>query len=339
MLAPRKGKELSYHYKFFGLSFCSNRFLPGMPVEENPPERRDLVLHLGNAPYAEPRNRPASEESMYVSSDTDDKGDPILQIWRVKQGAFVRMAYKDGTQFWMDQLLENIWATWPDRLPFENMTSYLLGPVLGLLLRLRGVVCLHASAVSIKDRAVAFVGSPGAGKSTTAAACSKVGHGVLCDDIVALEERNGSFYVTAAHPQLRLWPEAVELLYGATQALQRFNPEWDKRHLGLGDFGTRFENRALPLGTIYILGDRLPDRPPHVEPLRSQAALLSLVADTYANSILDRGLRAHEFEVLGRLVSKVLVRRLRVPNGLNHPEEFCRIISEDLARVHFSSAA
>jgi len=81
----------------------------------------------------------------------------------MEQGAFVRLAYEDGTQFWLDRKRENIWATWPDILPLENAISYLLGPVLGLVLRLRGVICLHASAVAIEDRSVAFVGSAGAG--------------------------------------------------------------------------------------------------------------------------------------------------------------------------------
>ncbi len=246
MLRPLKHKEAGYDYKIFGLVFHSNLSLSGIPLKGNSAGTQDLALHLGISPYAKPENRPVSEELTYVSSDTNDKGEPLLQIWNVDQGSFVRMAYEDGIQFWLDQLRENIWATWPDHLPLENMTSYLLGPVLGLLLRLRGVTCLHASAVAIEDRAVAFVGPPGAGKSTTAAACSKMGYAVLSDDISALEERDGLFYLVAAYPQLRLWPESVKLLYGRTEALPRFNPEWDKRRLGLGDPGACFENRTFP---------------------------------------------------------------------------------------------
>ena len=44
-----------------------------------------------------------------------------------------------------------------------------LGPVFAFVLRLRGAVTFHASAVRIGD-AVAFLGPQGAGKSTTAAA-------------------------------------------------------------------------------------------------------------------------------------------------------------------------
>ena len=121
----------------------------------------------------------------------------------------LHLAYSDGTQFWLDRKGAAIWAAWSERSSLENAISYLLGPVLGLLLRLRGIVCLHASAVAFDDHCVAFVGSAGAGKSTTAAAFAKLGCGIVSDDIVGLVERDGIFYVLPAYPHLCLWPESV----------------------------------------------------------------------------------------------------------------------------------
>jgi hypothetical protein len=325
--------ELGYNYKFFGLFFHSNLSVPAIPPEKNSAERWDVALHFGISPHAEGDQKPVSEELTYASSDTNENGEPALQIWKVNQGAFVRMAYNDGTQFWVDRPRENIWATWPDHLPLENTASYLLGPVLGLLLRLRGVICLHASAVAIGDRSVAFVGAPGAGKSTTAAAFSKLGYAILSDDIVALEEQNGAFYALAAHPQLCLWPESVKMLYGSAEALPRLNPVWDKRRLRLGEQGTRFENRALPIEVIYLLGDRCPDPAPSVETMRPQASFLSLVADTYANKILDREMRAREFDVLSRLAAAVPIRRVSPHCDPDRVGDLCRVILEDFATL------
>jgi hypothetical protein len=334
-----KHKELGYHYKFFGLAFHSNLSLPGIPLESNTAERWDVALHLGVSPDVEGKNMPVSEELTYVSSETNEKGEPALQIWKVEPGAFVRMAYDDGTQFWMDCRRENIWATWLDPLPLENAISYLLGPVFGLLLRLRGVICLHASAVAIDDRSVAFVGSAGAGKSTTAAAFSKLGYAVLSDDIVALQEQNGAFYVAAAHPLLCLWPESIKMLYGSEEALPHFDPRWFKRRLTLGEQGTRFESRALPLGAIYLLGDRRPDAAPSVEAIRPQIALLSLVADSYANKILDREMRAREFVLLGRLVSSVPMRRVLPHSDPSRIEELCRVVCRDFESLNLPRSA
>src|SRR5207245_7692556 len=117
------------------------------------------------------------------------------RIFKVDQGAFVRLAYEDGTQFWLDGKRENIWATWPPASCIENAASYLLGPILGLVLRLRGVTCLHASAVAFGDRSVAFVGQTGAGKSTTAAAFARPACGVISDALVSPVERARSLHV------------------------------------------------------------------------------------------------------------------------------------------------
>lgn len=300
-------------------------------------EKWDVTLHLEGSPDMESKKVLVSEKLMYVSSDTNEKGEPALQIWKVKSGALVRVAFEDGTQFWLDDRRENIWASWPDHLPLENTTSYLLGPVLGLMLRLRGVICLHASAVAIGGRSVAFAGSAGAGKSTTAAAFSKLGYAVLSDDIVALEERNGAFYVVAGHPQVCLWPESAKMLYGSAEALPRFNPEWEKRRLGLGDQGTRFESRALLLQVIYLLGDRRPDPAPSVEATAKQAVLLDLVANTYANKILDRDMRAREFDVLARLATAVPIRRVFPHSDPNRIRDLCQVIEADIAALKGSA--
>jgi len=223
-------------------------------------------------------------------------------------------------------------------LSLENSASYLLGPVLGVVLRMRGVTCLHASAVSIGDRGVAFVGSAGAGKSTTAAAFAQQGYGVISDDIVALVEHEGSFHAMPAYPHLCLWPESVKMLYDSAEALPRLIPDWDKRRLDLGEEGTHFESRSLPLGAIYVLGERRPDPAPCVEALRPRSALLSLVADTYANKILDREMRAREFAFLARLVIRVPIRRIHPHMDASRLKELCRVICADFESLDLSNS-
>ena len=294
----------------------------------------DIELHLGSSPYPEEGDLSAEEELVYVGSSSDETGEPGLRVWRVAKGAFLRIAYSDGTQFWLDRKRETLWAVWPGTLSLEDTASYLLGPILGLLLRLRGLTCLHASAVAFNDCSVAFVGSEGAGKSTTAAAFAREGYGVISDDIVALKEQTNAFQVLPAYPHLCLWPEAVKMLYGSSEALPRFIPNWEKRRLDLGSQGTRFESRALPLGAIYILGERLSDPAPFVEAIPPRAALLSLVADTYANKILDQDMRAREFEFLGRLVTTVPIRRICPHQDASRLEDLCGVIRDDFAFLH-----
>lgn len=322
-------KELRFHYSFFGLHLRSNLEIPGANLSNQFPPQPDVEVHFGIAPYSSEEDLSRTQELTYVSSDINAVGEPSLRIWKVARGAFVRLAYEDGTQFWLDRELETIWVTWPDRLSLENSASYLLGPVLGAFLRMRGVTCLHASAVSIGDRGVAFVGAAGAGKSTTAAAFARQGYGVISDDIVALVERDGAFHLMPAYPHLSLWPETVKVLYGSPEALPRFIPDWDKRRLDLGEHGTHFDSRPLRLGAIYVLSERRPDPAPCVESMKPRKALLALVADTYANKILDREMRASEFAVLGRLVTSIPVRRVYPHQDARRLEELCKVIRKD----------
>jgi hypothetical protein len=331
-------EELGSNYFVFGLHLHSNLPLPGVNSDNSSAKACDVEVHLGLRPYSDEESASRSEELTYVSANTNTAGEPTLRISRVEQGAFVRLTYEDGTQFWLDRKRENIWATWPLASSIENAASYLLGPVLGLVLRLRGITCLHASAVAFEDRSVAFVGPAGAGKSTTAAAFAQQGYGVISDDILALVEREGVFHVMPAYPHLCLWPESVKMLYESPEALPRLIPDWDKRRLDLGEQGTRFESRSLPLGAIYVLGDRRPDPAPYVESIRPQSALLALVADTYANKILDREMRAREFAVLGRLVTTIPIRRVYANADASRWKEFRKVVREDFNSLDRSNS-
>ena len=101
----------------------------------------------------------------------------------------------------------------------------------------------------------------------------------------------------------------------------------------LGERETRFENRPIQLGAVYFLGERRAEAAPAVEAVRSQTALLALVADTFANKILDREMRAREFDVLGRLVTGVPVRQVFPNSDPARIHDLCRVIREDFASV------
>ena len=323
--------EVDFTHTAFGLTLRSNRLLPVLPLLETPSPIFDIELHLGVSPLTGSGKLPESQPLVNKSSYKDESGKPIWEMRADGHSSLLHLTYYDGMQFWLDRKGKCLWAVWPPEAALEDAASYLLGPVLGILLRLRGVTCLHASAVALEDRSVAFVGPAGAGKSTTAAAFAKQGYAVISDDIVALDEREGLFQVMPAYPHLCLWPDSVQMLYGSQQALPRIIQDWDKRRLAAGDQGTRFEGRPLPLAAIYILGESGPHPAPRVEGIRPQAAFLSLVAGTYANNILDREMRRREFAFLGRLIAKVPVRQVRPSDDPARLEDLCRIIHQDFA--------
>ena len=267
----------------------------------------------------------------HASSYRSDTGDSALTIWTLADGAYFWFRYYDDTQFVIDSAGTRVWAAWPDSLTLEDTATYLLGPILGFVLRLRGHICLHAGAIAIGDRAIALVGPPGAGKSTTTAAFAKFGCPVLCDDLVPIRDEGGVFSIVPGYPFLRLWPKSVNALFGSDDALPPLTPNWDKRSLDLTANGYRFSTDPLPLTAIYVLGERSPQTDaPFVSDIAGHAALITLIANTYSNLLPDTGTCTPALRLLGRMAAQLPVRRVTPHTDVARLPALCSAILDDL---------
>jgi hypothetical protein len=255
-----------------------------------------------------------------------------LRAWRLGGGHF-RLLYADGTEFIVNHSGTEIYANWPDTSTIEDTSIYLLGPVLGFALRLRGITCLHASAVEIGGRAVAFLGAGQTGKSTTAAAFAMRGYPVLTDDVAPLVEQDGRLHLQPTYPQLRLWPDSVGLLYGDEDALPRLTPNWTKRAMDLTRDRYAFQNQALPLAAIYVLGEKAADSEPRIEPIAGREAVRTLLAHSYVGYLLDRAMREREFAEVTRLACQVAVRRVVSSDGSSPVFDLCSRILDDFEEI------
>jgi hypothetical protein len=323
---------VNFAYSVFGLTLQSSGSIPGLIPSQGVAKHPDIELHLGYSPGSSDESCPTSSESVvYTSAYTGPSGTPALRIFQEQE--LFHLVYFDGMQFWMDRHGTKLWASWPTESSAEEAATYILGPVLGLLLRFRGITCLHASAVAIGSSAISFVGAEGAGKSTTAAAFARAGFAAVSDDVVALVERDGDFFVSPSYPHLCLWPESVEMLYGSKDALPPFVSNWEKRRLSVANGGARFEDGALPLRAIYLLDEIRGEPGPYVQAVTGQTGLLSLVANSFATNMLDSELRASEFRTLSSLVGKVPLRRLFTSKGHLAPADLCQAVLHDLASL------
>jgi hypothetical protein len=131
-------------------------------------------------------------------------------------------------------------------------------------------------------------------------------------------------------PRLRLWANSAQILFGAPDALPRLTPNWEKMYFDLAEVNGAFQKTPLPLGAVYLLSERRGDsHAPFVEPVHPQAGLLELVGNTYLNYLLDRSMRAWEFEVLGRLARCVPLRRVVPHEDPAYLPTLCEVILED----------
>lgn len=290
-------------------------------------------VHASLRPDAWPPGLSALPERVYyVDPETDEAGTPILVASRVGDD-LRRLRYFDGCEFLVHRTGGRVWARWPAEVPLSETLFCLFGPVIGFVLHLRGTPCLHASAVAVNGRAVAFLGHSGAGKSTITAALVRRGYPALTDDVLALDRREGRFFVRPGHSVLRLRPDAVRGLYGSEDAVPP-GPD-GKRQLDLGAAVGAFQSAALPLTCIYVLEDRTAGLASAAElsALHGQAALMALVARTYMNCVLDGPLRARAFDVFATVATRIPVRRLVARDGTSELAALADAILDDLARL------
>ena len=246
-----------YNYQVFGLAVASELELPELMVggTEAAP---DVVIQRGAI---------VGEWQPGLHKD----GDRLVLV--IPDIARFRIA--DGRSIIVEAL-----AGVPDR----NVRLFLLGSAFGALLHQRGLLPLHANAVEIEGKAVAFMGESGAGKSTLAAWFHDRGHRVLADDVCVVSPSGpGSALVLPGLPRLRLWAEALT-------ATGRDMREYERSYAGETDYekyDVPLQNHGgvcVPLAAIYLL---VRGKDLKFERLTGVAAARALFAHTYRGAFVE----------------------------------------------------
>lgn len=327
---------MSYAFTLYGLGVAADSPIPGVPT--TPITSVDLKMFMGKLPNWLSDLNAAEIKIWYISDYKHVSGEPSLRVFVVAGGKYFWFRYTDKTEFLIDKEATNLWASWPRELTLEDTATYLLGPVMGFVLLLRGCVSLHASAVVLDGHAIALAGQAGAGKSTTAAAFAEMGHRVLAEDVVTLDDRGDYFLIQPAYPCIRLWPESVRALYGPKD-LPRLTPNWDKRYLDLTQDGYDFQKQPLPLSAIYLLVSRTDDNDaPRIRQMTKSEALINLIANMYASYLMDKEMRGREFKLLTRLLETVPVREVVPHASATKIPQLCQIIKEDSHHLTLNAA-
>ena len=182
------------------------------------------------------------------------------RYWLWRSPAALRLEYSHAGTFDVSADGTHIvWYRRPEAIP-ELVRSIVLGPAIALALELAGFLCLHGSAVTIGDSAVAFVGPKHFGKSTLAAALTASSARLLGDDLLAVEVGRPA-RVRPGVASLRLWAEAAASL-PLENICETLIP-------GVKTTATGFATNALaqhpaPLQAIYMLSPIIAT--PDIEP-------------------------------------------------------------------------
>jgi hypothetical protein len=222
-------------------------------------------------------------------------------------------------------------------VPERNVRLFLLGSAFGALLHQRGLLPLHANAVEIDGKAVAFMGESGAGKSTLAAWFHDRGHRVIADDVCVVrfgpDERA---FAVPGLPRLRLWAQALEATGRSAADYARSyvgEVEYDKYDVPIGS--TAPLAREVELAAVYLLAAA---EAFSIEPLRGVAAVEAVFANTYRGAFISAadGHLSH-WAASMRLVRTVPIFRLEREWDLGRlGQQSSRIVDE--VRHHLSGS-
>ena len=222
----------------------------------------------------------------------------------------------------------------------ETIGHLLLDQALPMVLSLRGIATLHASAVATSRGVCAFMGPSGAGKSTLAASFAMAGYPVLGDDCLAIKEDRG-FLAIPAYPGLRLWTDSAESLCAEWKDAPAVAHYTRKRRVLSAPVVENFPARPRRLAVIYCVA-REPEgvlAAPQIRPMRPNEVFLQLLSASFMLDITDRQVLTRNLRFIERLLASVPVRRLMIPAGFSSLPGARDAVLKDMGAAEPAAAA
>lgn len=306
-IAPMVKGGNTHFYRAFGLLISSELALPELEVAR--PGSADLTIRLARTG----RPPPAVGAAFEFGADAQHLAWNGAGAFLIRGTGEIDIERASGAD---DRLLA---------LP-------LLGPVMAMLLHLRGKLVLHASAIAVGGGGAIFLGDKRAGKSTAAAALVRAGHRLLTDDVVAIDpQQTGEQTILPAYPQIKLARDSAEAVDIEAVVEAELHPAIDKRQHRLTG---GFSRCGVPAARVYVLQR---GAEASVTTLPVQAALVALIRFSYATRFDTASLKgaaaALHLRHCAELARLVGVRRLVVPAGLDRLDELVRLVELDLAEA------
>ena len=220
------------------------------------------------------------------------------------------------------------------RVSLEFFRTYLLGPVLSFALVRQGIEPLHATVVVKDDDAFALLGDSGYGKSSLAAVFLSAGYRLLTDDLLVLQEMPDGFIAFPGVPRIKLFPEIAHRFLTDIAGAQPMHRKFEKLVIPLG--AEKIYQLPIPLCAMYVLVN--PAKSSNIEHitirrLPQKRAFAAVLKNTFNAKLTDSARLRRQFETTGRLVSKVPVKTLSYPKGLDLLPTVCAAVISDINRM------
>jgi hypothetical protein len=296
-----------------GLSLRVDGDLP-IPATNNREGDPVVQVHVQRRPPW--GDSPLDPARVAFSAGAEGTDSAVTDVGWTSCGSGVRVRFAEGVTFWVSAFWDRIWLEYSPPLTPADAAYFLVEPVLAFVLRRRGELALHASAVAFAQRGVAFCGASGSGKSTFAGACLMAGAGLISDDVTAVAVRDGGWVALRGTGAIRLWDDGADAFGDRGHEAPAYSPTWEKRVLSPERLGGTIAPATTPLHLICVLDGLASDgHPATLTPLAGAAAATAVIANASAGYLHDATTRALELSQVASLASAVRVVRLAAPRG------------------------
>ena len=323
---------MNFNYKVYGLRVSSQR--PVSLLNRTDDTVTDLQVHWADAASLNTQH----QHLLWEQVQTAD----LLQRRHIKffvsttpTGTYYKTLYNtpDGDfYFILSPAKKELWIVYDQKVPPSNLESFFVGPVMGSVLRLRDIVCLHASVVEINGKAIAFLGVKRSGKSTTAAAFARLGYRVLADDLAVITEFNGNFYVEPGYSKLRLRTKTAEEIH--KEDLLSLPMVYSYGESFYSTLSKQFCDTRLPLAAIYsFTPTETNHKEPFITPVSLPGRLPILGRNTFGNYVLTPATRKKEFDILCRMAMNIPVNKLHLVYAIENLDRQCEVVLENLKQL------
>ena len=196
-----------------------------------------------------------------------------------------------------------------------------------LMLSLQGEVIFHASSIKVENRAIAFAGESGMGKSTLAAFFAQNGHTFLSDDKLLAQNIDGHVLCHPSDPIINVWEESRQALFVEGDVPVTFNPVTSKYSAAISAVFPH-QKTPLKLDTMFILKNNNSNRI-IIEPLNGTEKFLALFYNSFQMDPLNQKAMTLAFEALAELTPYIQTYSLDYPrqfDQLNAVKEHIRYV-------------
>jgi hypothetical protein len=206
-----------------------------------------------------------------------------------------------------------------------DIRAFLLGTIFAVLCHQRGLLPLHASAVSTETGVAAFLARSGQGKSSLVANLANRGFHIVADDICLVESSvSGDPLVIPTAPWLKLWRASLQQLGQPIEGLDQVFSEDDKYRVPIQGATSGNASVRQAIRNLIFIGElgRESAQQVDVKELARVHALPLLMNQVHQAYLVEAiGMRQQSFLRCGQVLSEARAYRLIRPWGFQYMDQ------------------